>query len=334
MTRPPQHVQPRQGTRGHAVRTLCTEPPHPLRLVPRRPRRGFTLLELAVALGIAAILLSIFIPYLLSWRESNRRVRCADHLSQLRAALWAYNETRGRISAAESWFPRVRYDAVNQPNGYTAFTGTDDPDPFAENSTVKPNDVTASLWLLVREGIVTDTSVFVCPSSSDSRDLLVDHAGRTVPARQRGNFRLPQNLSYSYANPFGSAPEYRLIDTLPGGFAMLADKSPGTRLGAIDRIKPTDDRLTLATGNSLNHGQAGQNVLYADGSVRWLTSPFVGLGYTAHQPTAGDNIYTALAATPIEPGRSPPINGTGVWGREIGPAWNHDSYLVPTADDR
>jgi prepilin-type N-terminal cleavage/methylation domain-containing protein/prepilin-type processing-associated H-X9-DG protein len=308
-----------------------TRPQRPLH---RRPYRGFTLLELAVALGIAVILLAIFVPYLLSWRESNRRVRCAEHLSRLRAALWAYTETRGRISAAESWFPRVRYDVINQPDGYTAFTGADDPDPFAENSSVKPNDVTASLWLLVREGIVTDTSVFVCPSSSDSRDLLVDAAGRTVPARQRGNFRLPQNLSYSYANPFGSALEYKLIDTLPGGFAMLADKSPGTQRGGIDRVKATDDRRTLAAGNSLNHGQAGQNVLYADGSVRWMTSPFVGLGYSGYQPTGGDNIYTALEATPIEPGRTPPANGTGVWSRSIGPAWNHDSYLVPTADDR
>lgn len=302
---------------------------------PRSTRpRGFTLLELAVVVGLAVILLSIFVPYLQTWREASRRIRCANNLSQLRAALWAYTESFGRVSAAENWFPRVRYDATNQPNGYTAFTGPDDHDPFSEQSAVKPNDVTASLWLLVREGLVTDTSVFVCPSSSDSRDLLVDAAGRTVTARQRGNFRLPQNLSYSYANPFGSAPDYRLIDTLPGGFAMLADKNPGTQLGAIDRIAPEDDPRTLATGNSLNHGRAGQNVLYADGSVRWMTSPFVGIGFSTARPTAGDNIYTALEGQPIEPGRSPPGNGTGVWSRSIGPSWIHDSYLVPTADDR
>lgn len=301
---------------------------------PSSCRRGFTLLELAVVIGLAVILLTIFVPYLQSWREASRRIRCADNLSRLRAALWAYTETRGRLSAAESWFPRVRYDAANQPNGYTAYTGADDPDPFSEQSSVKPNDVTASLWLLVREGLITDTSVFVCPSSSDSRDLLVDAAGRTVPARQRGNFRLPQNLSYSYANPFGSAPDYRLIDTLPGGFAIMSDKNPGTQRGLIDRVRPDDDPRTLASGNSLNHGRAGQNVLYADGSVRWMTSPFVGIGYVPGRPTDGDNIFTALEPTPLAPGRSPPANGTGVWSRSSGPAWSHDSFLLPTADDR
>jgi prepilin-type N-terminal cleavage/methylation domain-containing protein/prepilin-type processing-associated H-X9-DG protein len=297
-------------------------------------RRGFTLLELMVAIGIGLILLSIFVPYALSWRESNRRTRCADNLRQLQSALWSYAAERGRISAAESHFPRTRYDAERMPDGYTAYTGSDDANPFADNSGVKPNDVTASLWLLVREGYVPDPVVFVCPSSTDSRDLLSDAQGRPVEPKRRGNFRLPENLSYGYASPFGSAPEYKLTDTLPGGFALMADKSPGVDAGAIASVRPSDPPAVRARGNSLNHGQAGQNVLYADGSVRWMTHPFVGIGWSSGTPTDGDNIYTALAPRPLEPGTLPAINGTGVWGREIGPAWSHDSYIVPTERER
>src|SRR4051794_40420219 len=148
-------------------------------------RRAFTLMETLVILGILIILLSIFIPYLLSIRESSRRATCANNLKQIRDALTSYAQSNGRE------FPRVRYDAANNPNGYTAFTGPDSPNPFADNSTVEPNDVTASLWLLVRGGYITNTGVFVCPSSDDLRDLVTDASGRLIKPAQRGNFRRP-----------------------------------------------------------------------------------------------------------------------------------------------
>src|SRR5690348_10610215 len=43
-------------------------------------RRGFSIVELLVVLAILVILASIFIPYLGTVRESERRVRCADNL--------------------------------------------------------------------------------------------------------------------------------------------------------------------------------------------------------------------------------------------------------------
>jgi hypothetical protein len=276
-----------------------------------------------VVLGIVAVLLGIFIPYVLHLRENGNRARCADKLRQVRDALYVY------ASQNDNNYPRVRYDEQRAPVGYAAFTGPDAPDPFAPDSAVLPNDVTASLWLLVRSGIVTDAGVFVCPSTNDVRDRLVDRAGRPVTAHQRGNFRTGANLSYSYASPFSNAPNYRPNrDFLLADFALMADKNPGRR-GEVDVTAPTWNapRLDLAKGNSLNHGRAGQNVLFASGHVEFETTAYCGVGRPAG--AGGDNIYTARARVPATQASDLPFDVNGHVGNEIGPAASDDSYLVP-----
>jgi hypothetical protein len=116
-------------------------------------------MEILVLLGIFVVLLSIFVPFAMSKREEARRLRCASHLKQLGDALSIYVSTHGV-------FPRVVHDA-ERPDGYAAFTGADDPNPFAAGSSVSVNDVTASLWLLVRAKLISDSRLFICPSSDD-----------------------------------------------------------------------------------------------------------------------------------------------------------------------
>jgi prepilin-type processing-associated H-X9-DG protein len=290
----------------------------------RPARNGFTIVEFMVLFGIVIILLSIFIPYLLKAREDARRTRCAQNLYQIRDALKNYAADNGHI------YPRVVYDEKNNPNGYTAFTGVDDENPFAANSTVQPNDVTASLWLLVRGGQL-NPAVFVCPSSSDSRDLVTDAAARHVKPTQRGNFRSASNLSYSYFSPFSSAINYRIDDARPADTALMADKSPGINPSRLDDITGpawNAPPLDLARANSRNHGKAGQNVLFGDGHVFFERTVYCAVGRSGS--IGGDNIYTALAPQPLS-GEHPPANGNGYWGHDIGPAWEGDSYLVPTA---
>lgn len=276
-------------------------------------RGGFSLVELLVVLGIGVILLSIFVPYLQNVRESNHRLACQENLRRIQVALTAYAADNGNN------FPRVRYDAEQNPNGYFAFTGADASDPFAADSQVKPNDVTASLWLLLRLNLLQDPGVFICPSSGESTDPMVDAQWRAVSARQRGNFRSAENLSYSYASPFSSAVDYRLNDTQPSEFAVVADKNPGLPDATAAGIESPP--LEQAKGNSRNHNRAGQNVLYADGHVAFARTPYCGYG--------NDNIYTALTEMPLE-GAKPPAAGRGYLGPRIGPSWQADSYLVPT----
>ncbi len=299
------------------------------------PRRAFTLVELMVLIGIVMILISIFLPAWLRLRENDHRARCALNLKQLRDALSTYAAANGHM------LPRVIYDEANNPNGYTAFTGADDENPFAPGSHVRPNDVSASLWLLVRMDLV-DASVFICPSAGDSADLMTDPNGRFVKASQRGNFRHARNLSYSYASPFSNAPGYRMDDTRKSDFAIMADKSPGVGADNSNAPGSSDDSiigpawdatvLQRSRANSRNHGKAGQNVLYADSSVSFERTVYCGVGRSLKDNRPGDNIYTALAKTPLISENRPAFE-KGYWANNTGPAWEGDSYLVPTFDD-
>jgi prepilin-type processing-associated H-X9-DG protein len=285
---------------------------------------AFTLVELLVVIGIVILLLSILIPYFSRLTESDRRVRCANQLRDIQDGLQAY------ASANDKQLPRVVYDPSKTPNGYVAYTGADAQNPFAHGSKVRANDVTASLWLLVRGGYVQPKR-FACPSAPEWADpLVVD--GKPINPDLRGNFAGRDHLSYSYASPFSAAAGYRLnTDWLKGDFAVLADKSPGVIGKGDSVVAPAYDAppFTLAQANSNNHNKAGQNVLYADGHVDFQTTPYCGVGVGARR----DNIYTALELTPPAEGALPPAEGKGYYGREISPAWSGDSYLVPTDDE-
>jgi 23S rRNA (adenine2503-C2)-methyltransferase len=280
-----------------------------------RNSNGFTLIEFLVAVGIIAILAAIVIPYMEKLREQSRRDVCAAHLQQIGEALQKYGKDNGSSfqPLPESW-----YDSAHKPAGYVAFTGPD--------GGVKGNDITASLWLLVRGGYLTDLSVFLCPSASDQADTMTDALGMPAPVSKRWNFRSPRNLSYSYDSPFTDAFDLTFSrDRLKYECAVLADKNPGYDCDGDRVLGPARDAapFELAKGNSRNHHQAGQNVLHPSGDVSFETTPYCGWG--------NDNIFTAIAPHRLTTAR--PVDGPGYIGPDIGPAYNYDSYLVPTARD-
>ena len=271
------------------------------------------------------ILFSIFIPYAMKVREMDRRVRCAESLRAIGHALLQYADRNGHD------YPRVRFDPVRP--GYAAFTGAESPDPFYAGTQVQPNDVTASLWLLARSGLI-EPYRFVCPSSGDTPDPMTT-GGKWVQPQQRSNFTAGRHLSYSYASPFSTAGRFRLnSDVLPADFAVVADKNPGrdpASAGGADVTAPAYNAppLQLGRANSANHNRAGQNVLYADGHVQFQKTPYCGFGREWQR----DNIYTAHSRSPLPPQSNPAPEVNGVCGTDVGPAWEKDSYLVPAAGE-
>src|SRR3954471_7094816 len=73
---------------------------------------AFSIVELLVVLAIVAILASIFIPYLATVRESERRVRCADNLRLVMQALHNYASLKDRQGVTSHDYPSVVYDAA------------------------------------------------------------------------------------------------------------------------------------------------------------------------------------------------------------------------------
>jgi type II secretory pathway pseudopilin PulG len=285
----------------------------------RRRRRGFTAIELLVIFVIVLLLLSIFIPFVRKTRETDHRVRCQSNLRAIGQALSKYAKANGGV------YPRVVADATFP--GYFAFTGPYADNPFAGDGRVSANDVTASLFLLIRQGYAPP-ELFVCPSTGDVPDPMTGPDANPTPREARANFKRARNLSYSYASPFGRAPGYKLDEYRDAVFVLMADRNPG-RLAPGDVTGPAFDAkpIDMSPANSTNHRRAGQSVLYADIHVEFRASPYAGVG--------GDNIYTALSPSPLPEQPLPNMTASGVLGREFAPAWKFDSYLVPVeGEDR
>jgi prepilin-type N-terminal cleavage/methylation domain-containing protein len=279
----------------------------------RRNVTGFTLVELLVVIGIIALLISILLPSLNRARETANRVKCGNNLRQVGLAMKLYaNENRGQ-------FPRAQY-SIGATLAPTYGTGAGASDPFANTfiggGTVANgspggayNDVTAALFLLLRTQDIT-SEVFTCPSSNAEK---WDFGGGSNTAQNWSNWCLSsgastgyygKHLSYSYQNPYANtqaSATFKLTDILGAEFAVAADINPGVGGGTNDNVTAVSTNSSardMKQGNSNNHDEEGQNVLYTDAHVEFTQNPFAG--------AQRDNIYTRRSSTNIvEAGQNP-----------------------------
>ena len=275
-----------------------------------RGRRGVTLLDLIVVL----VLLPVLLLTASCWRRTNHgssnRVKCASNLRQIGQAILLYSNENGGA------YPRTTAGTGETITPVWG-TGITSSKPF-EDGGPQPNDVTAAMFLLLRTQDIT-SEVFTCPSSNAEKDTF---GGGANAAINRSNFTdLKKNLAYSYQNPYPNdgalRRKFELNNKISAEFAVASDMNPGVK-GDNDNVlavTSTSSAQQMKQGNSNNHDQDGQNVLYGDGHVEFQQNPFVGV--------QRDNIFTARTGDKPNPKTELIV---------ASPYDANDSILLPTDD--
>jgi prepilin-type processing-associated H-X9-DG protein len=229
------------------------------------------MIEVTVVVSIIALLIGILIPTAQAVRNHSYITQCASHMQRLGQAMTMY------ITVNRS-LPRTTYVPGDKlVNG----TGVKSTDPFAADGP-QPNDITASIHLL-RSTQKLPAELFICPFT-DTEKSVPDPAS----AQTQANFSdYHLNLGYSFACPFPeSGHAVRPARLLSKSFILAGDLNPGLPVDGDNpepiTLKSSASRQRLA--NSGNHGRDGQNLLFGDGHVEWMTTVFAG--------PLEDNIYT------------------------------------------
>jgi hypothetical protein len=281
-----------------------------------RATRGVTVTELmGVVAGMSFLIMFLF-PALVDATDAAHRAACAANLSRLGTALQMYAQNNdgylpdcGACSSACGPVPCDGYHVASRTNA----PGT------CNWPHVRAVGNQANLWILVRQGYAAPP-IFLCPATSDRPSLnspantavmgflAMDPAtGRATPTEDRLLKRVTAGrCSYSYQSQFvHPAADPSLADPMnattniyvhPADLPILADRNPYTRTDLVRQ--PVVSPTSFPEANSLNHGGAGQNVLYLGGEVEWHDTPRCGL---MRQDGLRDNIYWPDVGDPTDP---------------------------------
>lgn len=143
---------------------------------PHRPlRRGFTLIELTVVVGIVCLLIALLLPAVQSAREAARRSQCQSNLHQIGLALHGYHESNNTFPPAltgiHAWYfglfsiqVRLLPYLDNAPlfNSINFILGTHPPDSYGvplDSTERAANSVNVTAYQ-------TSLAIFLCPSDA------------------------------------------------------------------------------------------------------------------------------------------------------------------------
>ncbi len=250
-----------------------------------RHQKAFTLVELLVVIAIIALLLSILLPAISHARELANRVYCAANQRGVTTAFMMYaqqNDDEYPIAGEFGSGNAVGFDFDDRAR--------DDVGPSELT-----NNVTASLWLVVRDG-TANAQQYVCRSTSDEKDSLTVNglAGANRASLKRiYDFAGSRNLSYSPVNMYHQTARR---DWSTGGSSakpLLADNNNADAETGLHTHEAAEDlpaQRIEQEENSLNHNGDGQVIAFPDGHAKFYRTPFQGRG--------DDNVFAGDTSGP------------------------------------
>lgn len=231
---------------GLAHRTMrCFAQPH--MMASREPvatRVPLRAVDLLVATGCLTLALLLVLPALYALRLDEDRVLCAQRLSRLGVALALY---------AQRESGQLPYIAAEGPL----------------------NNAGSFAVMLKSRDLLEDTNSLICPSANSMVAVVpdVDYVAQQREIKGPQWDRLRRLMSGSYGYVLGHQERGQHL-----GVPLRSDRQPIVS----DRPCRASEAQANDNHNSPNHHGRGQNVLFADGSVRWLSSP----------QQAGDDLFT------------------------------------------
>jgi prepilin-type processing-associated H-X9-DG protein len=165
------------------------------------------------------------------------------------------------------------------------------------------NSNTRHMWRLVKEGYV-DPGEFVCPGRKQG--LRVEKVYLNIPYIENLN-DFPDRRYVTYSLRIMCKKNQQ--EKMAGQHALIADLNPLFEILPHNYNSPLNLELTkdLLEANSINHGRRGQNILFCDGSARFVRKRVIGI--------VEDDIFT--------------LQDTQVYKGDERPSCETDAFLAP-----
>ncbi len=190
-------------------------------------RRGLTIIEVLVVVGIISVLIALLMPAVMAVREAARGAQCQSNLHNLGLALVRTTETRQRFPAS-GYFTLISGSAAPSHNWVVDLLADIDRRDIADKWNYSQSLIAPANLALSQ----THIKVLACPS-----DITVTHGG---------------DLSYAANGGFGATTVYNGVGDCPAGIngRPLDLNGNGVICPAVETAdgRPSDKDLYFATG--------------------------------------------------------------------------------------